>query len=75
MPPDTPAPNPTLRRVLGRVAPDLYVGRDDALAEVVSLAPHAAASRGLLVLAAPASGASELLRQSYDRLFDQRGAA
>jgi serine/threonine-protein kinase RsbW len=63
------------RRILGRVTPDLFVGRADALAEIAGLAPHASGPRGLLVLAAPAAGATELLRQAYDRLFQQHGTA
>ncbi|MFN2481503.1 MAG: hypothetical protein ABR554_08545, partial [Pyrinomonadaceae bacterium] len=63
------------RRILGRVAPDLFLGRSDALAGIASLAPHASGPRGLLVLAAPAAGASELLRQAYDKFFQQHGAA
>lgn len=65
----------THRRILGRVAPDLFLGRADALTQIASLAPHASGPRGLLVLAAPAAGASELLRQAYDKLFQQHGNA
>ncbi|HEX5708907.1 MAG TPA: ATP-binding protein [Pyrinomonadaceae bacterium] len=63
------------RRVMGRVAAEHFVGRDDALAQIAALAPHASGPRGLAVLAAPFSGASELLRQAYDRLFNERGGA
>jgi serine/threonine-protein kinase RsbW len=63
------------RRILGRVAPDLFLGRGAALEEILRLTPHVAGPRGLLVQAAPAAGASELLRQAYDRMFAQRGAA
>ncbi|HVG30286.1 MAG TPA: ATP-binding protein [Pyrinomonadaceae bacterium] len=63
------------RRVLGRVAPDLFLGRSAALAEIAGLAPHDSGPRGLLVLAAPAAGATELLRQAYDKLFQQHGTA
>ena len=71
----TPHQPPPHRRILGRVAPDLFLGRSGALAEIAGLAPHASVPRGLLVLAAPAAGASELLRQAYDKLFQQHGAA
>jgi serine/threonine-protein kinase RsbW len=70
-----PRQHSTLRRILGRVAPEEFLGRADALSEIVSLAPHASGTRGLLVLAAPGAGASELLRQAYDKLFQQHGAA
>jgi serine/threonine-protein kinase RsbW len=44
--------------------------------EIVSLAPQNAAGRSLLVQAAPMAGASELLRQAFDDLFNgHRGAA
>ncbi|MFL6228879.1 MAG: ATP-binding protein [Pyrinomonadaceae bacterium] len=72
---ETPTPHSAQRRILGRVAPEAFVGRTGALSEIVGLAPHAAGARGLLVLAAPAAGASELLRQAYDKLFQQHGAA
>jgi serine/threonine-protein kinase RsbW len=72
---ETPTQHSKHRRILGRVAPDLFIGRADALTEIASLAPHAAGKRGLLVLAAPAAGATELLRQAYDKLFQQHGAA
>ncbi|HZB47017.1 MAG TPA: ATP-binding protein [Pyrinomonadaceae bacterium] len=64
-----------MNRVLGRVAPELFVGRAEQVREIASLAPHAAGGPGLLVQAAPMAGASELLRQSYDELFRQRGGA
>lgn len=63
------------RRILSRVAPEQFAGRAEALARIMSLAPHAAGPRGLLLLSAPTSGATELLRQAYDRLFQQHGAA
>jgi serine/threonine-protein kinase RsbW len=72
---ETPPQHSTHKRILGRVPPDLFLGRAAALVEIVKLAPHAAGPRGLLVLAAPAAGASELLRQAYDKLFQQHGAA
>ncbi|HYN83918.1 MAG TPA: ATP-binding protein [Pyrinomonadaceae bacterium] len=67
--------SPRERRVLGRVPAEHFVGRDAALAQIAALAPHASGPRGVTVLAAPFSGASELLRQSYDNLFGERGGA
>ncbi|HYE65815.1 MAG TPA: hypothetical protein VD966_09530, partial [Pyrinomonadaceae bacterium] len=61
------------RRVLGRVAREEFTGRAGALKEIVRLGSREAETRGLLVLAAPAVGASELLRQTYDDLFHLRG--
>lgn len=63
------------KRILGRIAPSEFVGRRAALKRITGLAPHGAGPRGLLVLATPAAGTSELLRQSYDELFPQRGGS
>jgi serine/threonine-protein kinase RsbW len=62
-------------RLLGRVAPESFVGRGERLREVTALAAPTSGPHNLLLLAAPHSGASELLRQSYDELFRERGAA
>ena len=72
---DAPLQHSTHRRILGRVTPDLFVGRGAAMEEIERLAPHTSGQRGLLVLAAPGAGATELLRQAYDRLFRQHGTA
>jgi serine/threonine-protein kinase RsbW len=50
--------------------PAEFFGRDDALEEIVEHGLRGASSRGLLVLAAPSVGATELLRQAYDELFE-----
>lgn len=63
------------RRLLSRIAPENFVGRSDALREINELAAPDAIGRGLFVLSAPCAGASELLRQAYDRLFYQRASA
>jgi serine/threonine-protein kinase RsbW len=63
------------RRVLARTAPEHFVGRGEQLREITALAPHRAEARGLVLLAAPLSGASELLRQSFDEMFRARGGA
>ncbi len=77
------SPSPTITppvgthapRVLGRVAAENFVGREAALREIDALATNGQGRSGLLLLAAPASGASELLRQAYDALFARRGGA
>jgi serine/threonine-protein kinase RsbW len=69
MPPKKQNNNGHGRPILGRIAPDEFVGRFDALAQVVRLAAPDADERGLLLLAAPSVGVSELLRQAYDELF------
>ncbi len=57
------------RRILGRVTPAQFLGRDEALEEVVQHARSGVSPRGLLLLAAPSVGVTELLRQTYDELF------
>ncbi|HEX8921174.1 MAG TPA: hypothetical protein VF766_06830, partial [Pyrinomonadaceae bacterium] len=61
------------RPILGRIAPDEFVGRERALAQVLRLSSQSASERGLLLLAAPSIGVSEFLRQAYDELFRQHG--
>jgi serine/threonine-protein kinase RsbW len=60
------------RPILGRVAPDEFVGRAAELQQIVRHASRAGA-RGLLLLLAPPAGVSELLRQAFDEVFRQRG--
>jgi len=62
-------------RILGRVVPEHFVGRGERLREIAALAAPGSGPRNLLLLAAPHAGASELLRQSFDELFRQRGSA
>ncbi len=49
--------------------PSEFVGRTAELERLLSYAAGESNSNGLVVLAAPNSGTSELLRQAYDRLF------
>jgi serine/threonine-protein kinase RsbW len=72
MPPKKHYSNVQGRPILGRIAPDEFVGRRDALDQVVRLATPGANERGLLLLGAPTVGVSELLRQAYDALFRER---
>ena len=58
--------------LLGSVAPADFIGRDGELSRLLEHAKLSASP--LLVLAAPASGTSEMLRQAYDELFAQAGA-
>src|SRR3989442_1353717 len=60
------------RRILGRVDRHEFVGRAIELRQIVSHAQRRD-PLGLLLLLAPAAGVSELLRQAYDELFNQRG--
>jgi len=58
---------PSGKRILaGRAAAD-FIGRADELARLIDHAKGG--SNGLALLAVPFAGASELLRQAYDRLF------
>jgi len=63
------------RRILARTPPELFVGRDEQARELSALASPKAGQQSLLLLAAPQSGVSELLRQTFDDLFRQRGGA
>jgi serine/threonine-protein kinase RsbW len=61
------------RQILGRVKRDEFIGRSPELERLVSHARRlepAVPSPALLILAAPLAGISELLRQSFDRLFN-----
>ena len=60
------------RPILSRVAADEFIGRDAELRAIVQRAGTDTA-RGLVIQAVPGSGAGELLRQAYDRLFMRRG--
>ncbi|HYE14499.1 MAG TPA: ATP-binding protein [Pyrinomonadaceae bacterium] len=72
MPPKSQKP----RRVLARTPPDMFVGRGELVRDLSALAAaKAGAARSVALLAAPRSGASELLRQVFDEQFRQRGGA
>jgi serine/threonine-protein kinase RsbW len=60
-------------RILGRINRDEFFGRDVELRQIVRQESYVSDARGLVVMAAPGAGASELLRQSYDQLFARRG--
>jgi serine/threonine-protein kinase RsbW len=60
------------RRILGRVNATEFVGRASDLQRLVSHPQAVGEARGLLLLMSPAAGVSELLRQGYDEVFNQR---
>ena len=60
-------------RILARGNRDEFFGRDVELRQIVRQASHASDARGLILMATPGAGASQLLRQSYDQLFARRG--
>ena len=72
MPTNAPTKTKHRRRILGRVPEQEFFGRKDALEEILRHAERSLAPRGLLLLAAPSAGTSELLRQAYDELFERR---
>lgn len=55
--------------ILASDEPAVYFGREDELADLLSHARGESEHPAMLVLAAPAQGLSELMRQTYDRLF------
>jgi serine/threonine-protein kinase RsbW len=61
------------RRLLARVPAELFAGRDEQLRELTGLASARAGQTGLVLLAAPHAGLTELLRQAFDEIFRQRG--
>ncbi len=66
------------RQILGRVKRDEFIGRTAELERLVSHAKRSRQSsgsleaRGLLILLSPLAGVSELLRQTFDDLFNRR---
>ncbi|HET8781136.1 MAG TPA: hypothetical protein VFM63_01870, partial [Pyrinomonadaceae bacterium] len=60
------------RRILGRVTQYDFVGRTDELNRIMAHAEPVSEGRGLLLLMEPSAGVSELLRQAYDQIFNQR---
>ncbi len=68
-----PVRTPRHRRILARVAPEHFVGRVEQLRELTALGSTRAEQKGVLLFGAPQSGVSELLRQTFDELFRQRG--
>lgn len=56
-------------KILSRIAPEHFFGRTIEAEAIRHHATGGATSRGLLVLSAPKAGASELLLQTYDRIF------
>ena len=63
----------THQRILANIGRDDFVGRDAELQQITHRASRIVERRGLVLLAAPDVGASELLRQAYDQLFSRRG--
>jgi serine/threonine-protein kinase RsbW len=64
------------RQIIGRVSAEEFVGRGAELQQIVShaltVSQQDRADQGLLILMAPVAGVSELLRQTFDQLFNAR---
>src|ERR1043165_3162653 len=59
-------------KILSNLAAEDFIGRSNDLDTVLRHAKSESGTNGLLVSAAPFSGVSELLRQTYDRLFHEQ---
>ena len=62
-------------KILATVSASDYISRTSEMETLLRHARGETKSRGLLLLSAPATGASELLKQIYDRLFSVQSAA
>src|SRR3954462_15175289 len=60
-------------KILSKLAPEDFAGRSIESDRLLRHAQGNSQTSGLLLLSAPASGVSELLRQTYDQLFYQQG--
>jgi serine/threonine-protein kinase RsbW len=65
--------NHQARQILGRVKRDEFIGRAAELEQLIAHAVRPSGARGKLILLAPLAGVSELLRQTFDDLFNRRG--
>jgi len=57
-------------KILARIAAEDFVGRSGEADEFWRIAKAETEAQGILLLSAPGAGASELLRQVYDRIFN-----
>lgn len=55
--------------ILSLISPENFIGREKEIETIINHAKQSRQSKGLLILSAPAIGLTELLLQSYDRLF------
>ena len=61
------------KKILATISAEDFIGRSSEMESILRHAKGEDSSRGLLLLSAPALGASELLKQTYDRLFYGHG--
>jgi serine/threonine-protein kinase RsbW len=60
---------PSEKRIFAQTDAADFIGRDEELNRLLDHAVGKSGSKGLVLLATPSAGASELLRQAFDRLF------
>lgn len=65
-----PNPGESSSRILARVGREGFIGRTAELRKLLDQINIDKAERGMLVLMAPSAGVSELLRQSFDQIFN-----
>jgi serine/threonine-protein kinase RsbW len=70
--PDQPKNTGPDRQILGRVTSSEFVGRTSELDRIIRLASGREFLSGALIAAQPGAGASEVLRQAFDALFQIR---
>ena len=61
-------------KILGSVEADDLIGRSVEIKDILRHAERADEKRALLILSAPTAGAREILKQTYDRLFQTQTA-
>ena len=61
------------KRILSAVSAEDFIGRTRELDALLAHAKGERRTGGLLILSAPTLGASELLRQTYDKIFAENG--
>ncbi len=65
-------PGSNEKKIMAGREPAAFVGRDGEIGRLAARARSAPDHGGLLLLATPGAGASELLRQAYDRIFNEQ---
>lgn len=63
--------NAIKKSILGRVPAAEFIGREHELGRLLRHSVASGPSEGLLISAQPISGTTELLRQAYDRIFNE----
>jgi serine/threonine-protein kinase RsbW len=61
------------KKILSRIPADGFIGRSIELDQILNHADSPGENHGMLILSASGNGSSELLKQSFDYLFDEQG--